>query len=91
MMDRRRLKVGCLHCGGVKSGQHVKLCVRCFRNVEICRRYRTPAYVDKMKAPLPPRPTSAAPGSLEKIKVLTARASLGQSLFHPDDATHDSR
>jgi hypothetical protein len=31
-------------------------------------------------------PTDALPGSLEKIRVLTRRAELGQELWHPDDA-----
>ena len=34
----------------------------------------------------PPQPTTAPPGSLEKIRVLTVRALLNQDLFHPDDA-----
>jgi hypothetical protein len=37
-------------------------------------------------APLPPFPTSALPGSPEKLAVLMERARLKQSLFHPDDA-----
>lgn len=34
-----------------------------------------------------PEPTTARPGSEEKIRVLCERASLGQSLWHPDDET----
>ena len=34
----------------------------------------------------PAFPTSAAPGSPEKLAILAQRAQLRQSLFHPDDA-----
>jgi hypothetical protein len=40
---------------------------------------------------LPPFPTAALPGTPEKIAILTQRASLGQELFHPDDALVDRR
>jgi len=33
----------------------------------------------------------ALPGTPEKIAILTQRASLGQELFHPDDALVDRR
>ncbi|HYH68671.1 MAG TPA: hypothetical protein VD866_28520 [Urbifossiella sp.] len=39
-------------------------------------------------APLPDAPTSAAPGSPEKLAVLEQRAKLKQALFHPADATY---
>jgi hypothetical protein len=37
-------------------------------------------------APPPPIPTSALPGSPEKLAVLAERARLKQALWHPDDA-----
>jgi hypothetical protein len=37
----------------------------------------------------PPFPTSAAPGSPEKILVLIQRLEQGFELWHPDDATVD--
>jgi hypothetical protein len=40
-------------------------------------------------APLPTFPTSALPGTPEKITVLAERVRLKQSLWHPDDATLD--
>lgn len=39
--------------------------------------------------PLPPSPTSALPGSIEKLEVLIERASKGYLLYHPLDATLD--
>lgn len=35
---------------------------------------------------LPPAPTTALPGSPEKVRVLAERARLGVSLWHPLDA-----
>jgi len=37
-------------------------------------------------APLPAAPTTAAPGTPEKLAVLEQRAKLKQALFHPADA-----
>lgn len=37
-------------------------------------------------APLPDAPTTAAPGSPEKLAVLEHRAKMKQALFHPFDA-----
>jgi len=37
----------------------------------------------------PPFPTNAAPGSPEKIVVLTQRLEQGFDLWHPNDATLD--
>jgi hypothetical protein len=39
------------------------------------------------KGKLPSSPTGALPGSPEKVAILAERARLGQSLWHPDDAT----
>jgi hypothetical protein len=43
---------------------------------------------------LPPSPTDALPGSVEKVRVLAGRARLHVSLWHPQDAklpTDDSQ
>jgi hypothetical protein len=39
--------------------------------------------------PAPAAPTSALPGTPEKVGVLVKRAELRQSLWHPKDATLD--
>jgi hypothetical protein len=39
-------------------------------------------------APLPSVPTTAAPGTPEKLAVLEQRARLNQALFHPADACY---
>jgi hypothetical protein len=39
---------------------------------------------------LPATPTSAVPGSPEKVAILIERARLGQALWHPLDAPMDA-
>ncbi len=41
--------------------------------------------------PVPAGPTSALPGTLEKVEVLAARAESGLGLWHPEDDTFDRR
>jgi hypothetical protein len=41
--------------------------------------------------PLPAAPTSAVPGSPEKLTVLEQRAESGENLWHPDDYTEPTR
>jgi hypothetical protein len=43
--------------------------------------------MSRQLTPLPSAPTSARPGSPEKVEVLRQRARLKQSLWHPHDAT----
>jgi hypothetical protein len=40
-------------------------------------------------APLPAAPTSAAPGTPQKLAVLEQRAKLKQAIFHPADARYE--
>jgi hypothetical protein len=46
----------------------------------------TPAAVRNPGRRMPDSPTSAPPGSPEKVAVLEARAARGEILWHPDDA-----
>ena len=66
--------VRCRHCRsrfGVSDG----LCL-------VCRLRRARLVSER---PLPAMPTTARPGSEEKIKELQERANRGEQLFHPDD------
>lgn len=38
---------------------------------------------------LPQEPTTALPGTPDKVAVMAERAARGETLFHPDDATLD--
>ena len=83
----------CRHCGLWKANRPRGLCWHCFYTPGVreqyprgsrvgvgggCGGYRTPA-----------APTSARPGSPEKVAVLEERARLGLSLWHPLDAPMD--
>ncbi len=85
----------CRHCNRSKVNRPRGLCWSC---------YYTPGVKDKFpstskyarrgvgnfsgNAPLPPIPTTAAPGTPEKLAVIELRARMKQALFHPADARH---
>jgi hypothetical protein len=99
-----RLHKPCLHCKErVVVRQSRGLCNVCYDNLSIRRNYPllngmgaksrghglqgvdTPTLGRKT----PPWPTTALPGTPEKIVVLEWRASKGYSLWHPQDAKWD--
>jgi hypothetical protein len=45
----------------------------------------------KETPPLPPFPTTALPGSREKVRVMEHRRECGYHIHHPEDATFDDR
>jgi len=77
----------CRHCHTRKVQRARGLCSPCYYTPAIRDRY-PPKCVAKgptaSKAPLG-EPTSAHPGSEEKIAIMMERASKGQSVFHPLD------
>ncbi|QEL14008.1 hypothetical protein [Limnoglobus roseus] len=98
-MNCSKLEVGsavCRNCGRAKVNRPRGLCWSC---------YYTPGVKDKFpstskyarrgegnfngNAPLPAIPTTAAPGTQEKLDVLAMRAKLKQALWHPLDATYE--
>ena len=88
----------CRHCGAGKVTRPRGLCWACYYMPGVREMYPSTsvhAYrgFDDFygRITLPPFPTAALPGTQEKIAILTQRASLGQELFHPDDALVDRR
>lgn len=83
----------CRHCGRETANRPRGLGWRCFNNLDIRRLY-APAQPWQYRGvnggnhgrPLP-TPTTAWPGTDEKVAVLAARAEAGQQLFHPHDVT----
>lgn len=83
----------CRNCQCKKSNRPRGLCWSC---------YYTPGVRDKFpstskyarrgisdfngKHKLPPGPTTALPGTPEKVAILAERARMGVSLWHPEDA-----
>jgi hypothetical protein len=71
------------------------LCYFCYFDPKIRKRYprldsifaRRGSSVEGGKGIVPARaPTTALPGSEEKIRVMQERAAAGQTIFHPGDA-----
>ena len=82
----------CRHCNKVKSNRPRGLCWSCYYRPGVRALYPSTSKFARRgigdfngRAPLP-APTSALPGTPEKIAVLEQRARLRQSLWHPDDA-----
>lgn len=82
----------CRHCGQLGGWRGRGLCSRCYHTPGLRRQYPRRdrnggrAVRDFWgRAPLPPEPTDALPGSPEKLAVLCRRALAGQALHHPDD------
>ena len=84
----------CRHCQRVRSCRPRGLCWCCYYKPGVREQYPTHLKFSKRgegnfyrDAPLHEFPTSALPGSDEKIAVLAERVRLKQCLWHPDDAT----
>jgi len=83
----------CRHCLKGPVNRPRGLCWSCYYRPGVRDRYpSTSKYARRGvgnfngPTPLPAAPTSAAPGSEEKVAVLAERARLRQSLWHPLDA-----
>lgn len=84
----------CRHCHESPASRPRGLCWNCYYDPPTRALYPTTSKFGRRgvgngycKAPLPAFPTSALPGTPEKIAVLAERARLKQSLWHPADAT----
>jgi hypothetical protein len=83
----------CRHCRMVKSNRPRGLCWSCYYTPGVRDQYPSTSKFARRgvgnfnrRTKLPPCPTSALPGTLEKVAVLEERARLGVSLWHPLDA-----
>jgi hypothetical protein len=83
----------CRHCHAASICRPRKLCWSCYYRPGVRELYPSTSKFGRRgvgnfygAAPLPPFPTSAPPGSPEKIALLVQRAQLRQQLFHPNDA-----
>ena len=85
--------VVCRRCAKCKVNRPRGLCWSCYYTPGVKELYpSTSKYARRGvgnftgNAPLPDAPTTAAPGTPEKLAVLEQRAKLKQALFHPADA-----
>lgn len=83
----------CRHCTKSKVNRPRGLCWSCYYTPGVKEQYpSTSKYARRGvgnftgSAPLPASPTTAAPGTPEKLAVLEQRAKLKQAIFHPADA-----
>ncbi len=89
----------CRHCRKAPISRPRQLCWGCYYTPAIRDRYppsggkyaRRGLGLGYRRPTLPPFPTTALPGSPEKIAILQQRASQGFALWHPDDAPLDYR
>ncbi|MCS6865840.1 MAG: hypothetical protein RMJ56_12690 [Gemmataceae bacterium] len=86
----------CRHCSKSKVNRPRGLCWTCYYTPGVKDQYPPTSKFARRgignfcgKAPLPPVPTTAAPGTPEKLAVLEQRARLKQALFHPADARYE--
>lgn len=83
----------CRHCGQHKRSLRPRgLCFRCYYTPGLREQYpSTSIYavhgVGNEPAKKIPTPTTAAPGSAEKLEVLKQRAENGEQLWHEFDTT----
>lgn len=82
-------KPQCAHCRTKPVNRPAGLCWSCYHTPAVRERYRKRwprgFGIDNREPPLPPTPTTARPGTPEKIAVMRARASAGVAIFHPGD------
>src|SRR5437588_11408350 len=89
--------MACRHCGRNRVNRPRGLCWSCYYTPGVRERYPSTSKFARRgvgdfngRAEVAPEPTSAPPGSAEKVRVLEERARLGLSLWHPMDAPMDA-
>src|SRR5437660_1427365 len=87
----------CRHCGQRPSNRPRGLCWTCYYTPGVRDRYPSTSKFGRRgvgdfngEGMLPPVPTHALPGSLEKVAILEERARMRQALWHPQDARADN-
>lgn len=86
----------CRHCSNSKVNRPRGLCWSCYYTDGVKELYpSTSKYARRGvgnftgSAPLPAAPTTAAPGTPEKLAVLEQRAKMKLAIFHPADARYE--
>ena len=83
----------CRHCGQRPQGRARGLCHSCYFKPHIRCRYPAQGQLTAQgmvnscsSAPLAAEPTTALPGTKQKVRVMAERAHRREQLFHPADA-----
>jgi hypothetical protein len=87
----------CRHCQRVQSNRPRGLCWSCYYKPGVREMYPSTSKFARRgvgnfngQSSLAAQPTSALPGTPEKVAILEERARLGLSLWHPLDAPMDA-
>ena len=87
----------CRHCNRVPSNRPRGLCWSCYYTPGVRELYPSTSKFARRgvsdfngRARLSARPTSALPGTPDKVAILEERARLGLSLWHPLDVPMDA-
>ncbi len=88
----------CRHCGRVRVSRPRGLCWVCYYTPGVRDHYPSTSKFARRgvpdcngRVPLPPEPTTAMPGTPEKVRILEQRARNRQALWHPHDAPANVR
>jgi hypothetical protein len=86
----------CRHCNRARSNRPRGLCWSCYYTPGIRDQYPSTSKFARRgvsdfngQIKLPSGPTSAFPGTPEKVAILEQRAARGEALWHPEDAPMD--
>lgn len=92
----RGVLAACRHCTKAQVNRPRGLCWGCYYTPGVKELYPSTSKYSRRgagnfagAAPLPPAPTTAAPGTPEKVAVMAARAEAGRAVFHPADARYE--
>jgi hypothetical protein len=86
----------CRHCNRAHSNRPRGLCWSCYYTAGVRDQYPSTSKFARRgvtdfngRIHLPSGPTSAMPGTREKVAILEQRAARGEALWHPADAPMD--
>lgn len=84
----------CLHCKDRRFLESRGLCSKCYKKMNIRNLYPREIETQRKSEEPPepeqlPEPTTAFPGSPEKVAILQKRFTAGQHLWHPCDFPQD--
>ena len=82
----------CVHCGRLKVNRPRGMCYPCYYSparelYSPVSKYGRRGVLNGHRNGTLPLPTTARPGTREKLEVLADRAARGERLWHPADAT----
>lgn len=94
-MEQPKVRATCKHCGKSKVNRPRGLCWTCYYAPGVRNRYESGSKYARRgisnitgNRPFPAEPTTAPPGTDEKLAILAQRAKMKCALWHPLDARY---